>query len=304
MTRSKSTIGAALVLLGLAAGPARADAPDPVQNSTRSVGVVQVGSVDVRIPVRVASHGDDGARGPAARGDGGPRTADSAGAAQVGPVRAHVPVRVLSDGDDAGRGPAARGHGGQRTADSALVGQVAPVDADAPVRVASDGDDTAGDAPPDGSTPDGSTPDGGQEASDSIGGLQLASVLVTAPLRALSAETAGDGGPGVAETASLARRESLDEAGEAPDVTVEADVPAGDGGAGAVVPAARLVAARLVRASAMPSLPLTGASAWVLGVAGGWLLASGLALLLATAVLRAPGRADGARGSTRRRHVP
>jgi hypothetical protein len=257
MTRSKSTIGAALVLLGLAAGPARADAPDPVQSSTRSVGVVQVGSLDVRIPVRVASQGDDSSRGPATRGDGGRRAADSAGAAQVGPVRAHAPVRVLSDGDDSSRGPAARGGGGRHADRSAVVGQVAPVDAGAPVRVASDGDDAA-----------------------------------------------GDGGAGVAETASLPERESLDEAGEVPDVTVEAEVPARDGGAGAVVPTARLVAARLVRANALPSLPLTGASAWALGVAGGWLLASGLALLLATAVLRAPGRADEARGTAGRRHAP
>ena len=46
------------------------------------------------------------------------------------------------------------------------------------------------------------------------------------------------------------------------------------------------------------SLPLTGLAAWLLIAAGVWLLLSGLALLFALALFKAPGRRMGVRDAT------
>ena len=69
----------------------------------------------------------------------------------------------------------------------------------------------------------------------------------------------------------------------------------GDGGASLPL-GAGLVPAALVDVAG--SLPLTGVSAWLLIAAGVWLLLSGLALLFALTLFRAPGRRIGFRDAT------
>ena len=99
MRRNVISLGASVIALALAAGPASA-ASDAIQAVDDSAGTAQVGPVAVDAPVRVLSDGESAATGVSA---GAPQTTnESTGAAQVGAVEANAPVRVLSDGDDSG----------------------------------------------------------------------------------------------------------------------------------------------------------------------------------------------------------
>jgi hypothetical protein len=172
MRRSALALVASVIALALTAGPAAAD-PAAGQTVGDSTGSVQIGTVAVDAPVRVASDGDSATTGASA---GGPQTiADSSGSAQVTSVDANAPVRVLSDGDDTeGAGSAG---GTQSAGDSNGSAQVGAPEVDAPVRVASDGDNTT-DAGPASSGRE-------QSAERTTGSTQVGSPTAFAPVRVL-----------------------------------------------------------------------------------------------------------------------
>ncbi len=114
MTRSAAALGATMLALALAAGPARAaPATQTIEDSAASG---QVGSVQVDAPVRVASDGDNSP--PSATVSGGDQTtSDSTGSAQAGSAQVNAPVRVLSDGENASSGGGPPGTGAQAEPD-------------------------------------------------------------------------------------------------------------------------------------------------------------------------------------------
>jgi hypothetical protein len=151
------------------------------------------------------------------------------------------------------------------------------------VRVLSDGDNSAA-----GSGGGG----GGQSTDDSTGGVQVGEVDVYAPIR-----IASDGGeaaevPGTLQTSGLpgsADGDSPSGPEEAPsgvDRRARTVKPVLDGGGG-LPAAAGLRPAALDESADAGELPLTGLSAWLVALAGGWLVASGLALWFASAVFKA-----------------
>src|SRR5918994_1562673 len=103
MRRSSLVLGASMLTVALGGGNAVAATPPVVQEVTGTIGAVQVGSVAIEAPVRVASPGDTVAPAPAPASPAAPQsTQNSVGTAQAGSVSVRAPVRVLSSGEDGG----------------------------------------------------------------------------------------------------------------------------------------------------------------------------------------------------------
>ena len=194
---------------------------------------------------------------------------------QVGSVGAEAPVSVLSDdGDDP---DTTGGDDGAEVVDEVIeagVGTLAEI-LDRGAREA---------AAATGPTTDGTV------TTPVLGVVGRALETSAAAFRGVSSGAAGSssGGSGAAGTqgsGGLAEQPGSGGIGDTAVLRAEggASLPSGAG----------LVPAALVDVAG--SLPLTGISAWLLIAAGVWLLLSGLALLLALTLMKAPGR----RGSVR-----
>jgi hypothetical protein len=149
------------------------------QSVDDSIFTAQVGALELFLPIRLASDGDNEWSGGSAGSAGGSQTTtESVGTAQIGSVDADLPVRVASDGDNEAAAAAGSAGGSQTTTESILTAQIGSVDADLPVRVASDGDNEA-------ATAAGSAGES-QTTTESILTAQIGSVDANLPVRVAS----------------------------------------------------------------------------------------------------------------------
>ena len=287
------------------------------QTAAGSEGAAQIGSTGASAPVRVLSDGDDAG---VDAGGGAQSAEDSTGVGQLGSQTLDAPVRVASD-DGGGSSSAGPAQGGQTAAGSEGAMQVGSAGAEVPVSVLSDDEDpsdtTGGD---DGAAVVDEVLDSGMGVLDRLldRGVREAAAASGSTTGGTVIAPVADGVVRLLEAGAAAIRDEVSDAAGSPTSGGDAGTPAGDlaespdagetgdavldgggdgGGTlpsvGAVVPAALIDVAG--------TLPLTGLPAWLLLVAGAWLLSAGLALLFLLSLFKASGRGMGA---PEVRHIP